>query len=339
MYSAEALKNLPSGHFPELKKRIRDAGLLKKSPVRFTAWFAMIVALWTGGIIALFIFKNPWLITLDVLALALLCVQITFCTHEVGHCQPYRKQWQNEGMQLVCSFLLGVSVRWWVDGHNRHHANPNHEDNDPDLDVMLLTYSPKIAAEKQGVARWVVGRQTWFFFPLLATSGMSMRVWSIRWLLEQKKNARFWIELSIIIASLATYLSLLFLFLPPLGVLLFLLMHQLLWGLYLGMVFAPNHKGMPMLPDDLRKDFVCEQVVTARNVRTPLRIFDILYGGLNYQIEHHLFPTMPQRNLRQARAVVREFCMEKGIPYYETGFMGSCMEILRHVHLVSTYAR
>jgi fatty acid desaturase len=89
---------------------------------------------------------------------------------------------------------------------------------------------------------------------------------------------------------------------------------QLVAGVYLGLVFAPHHKGMPIWAAGQRLSYVQRQVLTARNVRShPLN--DMLFGGLNYQIEHHLFPTMPRSRLRQARAIVRPFCLAHGLPY------------------------
>ena len=75
-------------------------------------------------------------------------------------------------------------------------------------------------------------------------------------------------------------------------------------------------------------------MLTSRNVRGgPL--VDVALGGLNYQIEHHLFPSMPRHNLRKARPVVKEFCAEHGIAYEETGLVDSYGQALRHLHGVT----
>jgi hypothetical protein len=80
--------------------------------------------------------------------------------------------------------------------------------------------------------------------------------------------------------------------LSPLQALVFVVVHQGLFGLYLGCSFAPNHKGMPTLSDADQLDFLRRQVPTSRNVAGS-RLVDWGLGGLNYQIEHHLFPNMP----------------------------------------------
>jgi fatty acid desaturase len=111
----------------------------------------------------------------------------------------------------------------------------------------------------------------------------------------------------------------------------FLAVHQCLFGVYLGSLFAPNHKGMPILKGADRPDFLRRQVLTSRNVRGG-RLTDIALGGLNHQIEHHLFPSMPSPNLRKARAIVRRYCQELGLDYAETGLIASYRLALASLH-------
>jgi fatty acid desaturase len=59
---------------------------------------------------------------------------------------------------------------------------------------------------------------------------------------------------------------------------------------------------------------------------------DLLLGGLNYQIEHHLFPNMPRANLHRARALVRSYCAAHGITYTETTLLASYAPVVRHLH-------
>jgi fatty acid desaturase len=111
-----------------------------------------------------------------------------------------------------------------------------------------------------------------------------------------------------------------------------------LFGIYLGMIFAPNHKGMSTFGPGDKIDFLREQVLTSRNMRgSP--ITDFVYGGLNYQIEHHLFPYMPRNKFARAQKIVRDFCKAKGISYHETSVLGGIYEIFSHLNQISRYAR
>jgi fatty acid desaturase len=117
-----------------------------------------------------------------------------------------------------------------------------------------------------------------------------------------------------------------------------IVIHQCCGGFYMASVFAPNHKGMPQLAEGTELDFLRKQVLTARNVRAhPLT--DVWYGALNYQIEHHLFPTMPRNRVARAHAITRQFCEERGVPYYETSILQSYREILGFLHQVGAPLR
>jgi fatty acid desaturase len=62
---------------------------------------------------------------------------------------------------------------------------------------------------------------------------------------------------------------------------------------------------------------------------------DLLLGGLNHQVEHHLFPSMPRPNLRRARPLVAAFCAEHGIRYVETGLLATYAIVLGHLRDVA----
>jgi fatty acid desaturase len=88
---------------------------------------------------------------------------------------------------------------------------------------------------------------------------------------------------------------------------------------------------MPTIKAGSKIDYLRRQVLTSRNVRGGW-FTDLLLGGLNYQVEHHLFPSMPRANLRKAQAVVRAHCAAYAIPYTETSLFGSYAIVLRHLH-------
>jgi fatty acid desaturase len=91
---------------------------------------------------------------------------------------------------------------------------------------------------------------------------------------------------------------------------------------------APNHKGMPLILPGKETDFLTDQIITARNVR-PNFLTDFIYGGLNYQIEHYLFPTLPRYHLPSARKIIKNFCLKNSLPYHEVGPMETIREIYK----------
>ncbi|MDQ3579535.1 MAG: acyl-CoA desaturase, partial [Actinomycetota bacterium] len=227
------------------------------------------------------------------------------------------------------SGITGISYQWWVGKHNKHHANPNHEGEDPDIEIGVLAFSREQSWSKRGVARWITQRQAFLFFPLLLTEAIMLRIASVEAVARREiKSAR--LEGGMLAAHLVCYLVPLFLVLSPGKAVLFIVIHQGLMGVYLGCSFAPNHKGMPII-DGEKVDFLRKQVLTSRNV-TGGPWVDYALGGLNYQIEHHLFPNMPRANLRRAQPLVRDYCESNGIPYAECGLLASYAQVLRHLH-------
>jgi fatty acid desaturase len=105
---------------------------------------------------------------------------------------------------------------------------------------------------------------------------------------------------------------------------------QAVLSLYLGISFAPNHKGTPIIETATAAGFARRQVVTARNI-TGGRFTDFILGGLNYQIEHHLFPSMPRPSLRRVQGLVRDFCAAADLCYREESFAGSFRQIIQHL--------
>ena len=135
-----------------------------------------------------------------------------------------------------------------------------------------------------------------------------------------------------LVVHAAVSIAVLALVMSPVKVAVFVLVQQSVFGLYLGCSFAPNHKGMPVVgaEEDGDRDFLRRQVLTARNVSGG-RLMAAAFGGLNYQIEHHLFPSMPSRNLGRCRPLVRRFCLEHGVPYAETNLFASYAQALRYL--------
>lgn len=154
-----------------------------------------------------------------------------------------------------------------------------------------------------------------------------MQIASVMFTLRERYRLRG-PDTALLWAHFAVYYMGLPLLLGPWQGLVFILVHRGLLGLFLGSVFAPNHKGMLVTNEKSNLDFLRAQVLTARNVR-PSPLADFWYGGLNYQIEHHLFPSMPRNKLPEARLIVQRFCRARGVDYYETGVIRSNVEILQ----------
>jgi fatty acid desaturase len=281
--------------------------------------------------------QNFWLQLANAAFLAFVFTQIGFLGHDAGHRQIFSGAAGNDRFGLAINLLLGLSRSWWVDTHNQHHVNPNDLDLDPHTALPIFAFSEEQARGKHKALRRLVGYQSFYFFPVLLLEGLGVKLASVQYLIRSKANDRA-TELLLMALHVTLYLGLLFYFLTPGQAVLFIVVHQGLLGLYMGSVFAPNHKGMLLLSSESQLDFLRRQVLTSRDVRGSV-VTDFLYGGLNYQIEHHLFPSMARNKLKQAQTIVRAFCEERSIPYRESGALESNIEILQYLHRVSAPLR
>ena len=250
--------------------------------------------------------------------------------HDVAHRQVFRKgKSVSVAGWILGNVLMGNSYSWWTRKHNIHHANPNHITEDPDASYPMLAIFPEQKASRSWYVMPVIAIQAYIYPVLVMFIFITMRSASIAVLFAKDTPSRIRQAL-----GMALHWTLFALLLTQLGgwpeALIFLAISQLAFSLYMGSVFAPNHKGMKMMDEDEELDFIRTQVLTARNVRGNWFI-DYWYGGLNYQIEHHLFPTMPRNRLGDAKPLVEKFCAERGISYHETSIGGSYKEIFQHL--------
>jgi fatty acid desaturase len=317
--------------FAELHRRINAAGLLRRRPGHYAARLTVVALMLIGGWTAFVLVGASWW-TLAVAAfLAVTFAQVALVAHDLAHRQVFRTTGPSARTgRIVGNLAIGMSYGYWMDKHTRHHANPNHDDLDPDVGPGVLVWSREEARGRG----WLTRYQAYLFFPLLTLLGLSLRRDSIR-AVRAGKVKRRGMEAVLLGLHIAGYLAALLLVLTPLQALAFLAVHQGLFGVYLGLTFAPNHKGMPH-PDGT-EDFLRKQVLTSRNVRGGWLTATAL-GGLNYQIEHHLFPAMPTPNLRKAQPIVRDYCAEIGVTYEMTGLIASYRAALRHLNEVGMEA-
>jgi fatty acid desaturase len=324
--------------YATLKQRVVTAGLLDKQPRAALTAILVNFALLLLCIAIFAWFRNLWIVALNAVFLSFISGQFGFVMHEAGHRQMFRQPWLNVIVGLIHANLLsGISYGYWVRKHNQHHAHPNHIDFDPDIDIPVIAFSPEHVMDKQGIARFMVKYQAVLFLPLLFLQATSMHLYALYILATDPPRYR-WLELSLIAAHWGLYLGLPLMFLGPWPTLIIVVLRQGLSGFYLASVFAPNHKGMLMVDQTTELDFLRIQVLTSRNI-TAHPVTDFWYGGLNYQIEHHLFPTVPRNNLRQLQAIIKDFCAEHSISYYETSMINSYREILHYLHTISAPLR
>ncbi len=324
-----------SSEFSALARQVRASGLLDRRRINYAARVVLTLAGYAATWYALVLVGDSWYSTIVAVVLGLMFTQVAFLGHDGGHQQVARTRRVNDILGLITGdLLIGLSFGWWVDEHNRHHSHPNHEDRDPDIGDSVITFTDAQARARSGrVERFIAAHQAWLFFPLLTLEGLNLHAQAVEWLHITRVRRYRRTELTMLTLHVVGYLGAVLLVLSPVKALAFVAIQQAVWGVYMGCSFAPNHKGMPTLPPGQTIDFLRRQVLTSRNVRGGT-VTDFLLGGLNYQVEHHLFPNMPRANLSKAQPLVRAYCAQLGICYTEASLVGSYGAVLRHLNRV-----
>jgi fatty acid desaturase len=254
--------------------------------------------------------------------------------HDLAHNQwGPRDDAKPRFMLRAVALLQGFGATWWVEKHELHHSFPNacrtREDGvftpiDGDIDSApwivwdkaLVEYNSLAANDGWQKKLFLALRrvQVALFFPLLSVARFNWSWQSIETAFRREKN----LEGALCVAHWVVGLTLAGMLTPGAAWTgwLWFVSAQLLGGFILAFVFVLNHTGMEVYDATEAKGFYDRQARSTRNTPSSL-IFDWLTGGLNSQIEHHMFPTMARRNLTKMREATRKAMLECGYAYEE----------------------
>ncbi|KAL3084579.1 hypothetical protein niasHT_035653 [Heterodera trifolii] len=330
--------------FEKLRQKIHLEGLMRPRPLFFVRKITEVFSLLAFA----FWLQYMQFYMISAAFLALCWQQSGWLCHEFCHHQPTKNRRFNDyGAIVLGNALQGFSRDWWKDKHNTHHAATNIIDRDGDIDLApLLAIVPADLGKykapiEQFILKLLLPYQHWYFTVTYFLLRISWTTQSILHSLVAAESA-FKKHRQI---AMAERLSLLFhwswvlfqVWLLPTNTIriLYFLISQLGGGFLIALVVSYNHNSVPKYSANSRliNNFAALHLLTTRNMR-PSIFIDWFWGGLNYQIEHHLFPTMPRPNLNRCSHFVREFCAKTGLPYmvddYTTGYLAS-LNLLRQV--------
>lgn len=327
-----------SSDYIELKRIVKAAGMLAPQTRYYLLKAFSLAALYAGTVALVITVDQPAIIVLSAVLLGLMFTQVGFLGHDLAHRQITHNSRLVSWFGLVVgNLLIGVSYSWWTAKHNRHHATPNHLDDDPDLQFSVLAFDSASISSKPRMFYPIIAYQAVLYVFLGTLHAYLLKFRGFAQVATGQSPTRLAEGLAYVL-----HVALYILMLAQIGdwglAIAFLVVQQATFGLYNTLVFAPNHKGMPLLDESSRMDYLREQVLTARNVMGH-PVIDFLYGGLNYQIEHHLFPSMARNKLRTTQPIVAKFCAELGIDYTVVGPVEGIAAPLRHLHAASAPLR
>ncbi len=313
----------------ELHSQLQEEGMF--NPSRFWIGYLLVWApTFLASYLALIIlpFGLTWLLVAPLCSVAILTMG--FVGHDAGHYALSKKGWVNDVWgQFGMTFLCGMSFGYWRSRHNQHHIHCQEIGGDPDMHFgVLFSVYPNSSNWHTPLGRAFLRVQKWAFWPLASFYWVSLRRDGIRDLFQQPKQTqidRFLIPLHWIIllvipgivfgwsAAIAAYLTM-----------------SCLSSLMTASVFIPNHIGMRRLQAGDSLSYLEQQITTTRNITNP-RLLDFYYGGLNSQIEHHLFPRVAHHRYRAMRPIVRAFCEKHQIPYQEASLYDALASVGAHL--------
>ena len=326
--------------FTALTRRVHELNLMRRrygyywtkligALVILAAW--VLVFIWIG---------DSWWQLFNAGVLAIIMAQLGFLGHDAAHRQIFKSgRWNDWTSLIIANLLVGISYGWWRNKHNKHHANPNKVGSDPDVAVGAIAMTPEQATRPRSrLTKWLVSHQGWYFFPILMLEGLSLRLEGFRRVVKRGPVGHRWVEFAFLMVRLGGFVALVFLVLSPGKAAVFLAVELAVFGFYLGSSFAPNHVGMPLVSPRLKLDFLRRQVLMSRNISGG-RLMSILMGGLNHQIEHHLFPSMARPYLRKVQPLVADYCAAEGVPYTQMTLWQSYRVVIRYLNSVGLRGR
>lgn len=313
----------------DLHAELEGEGLLAPSRHwiwKLAFWVPVFLASYGGLMVVPF---GPWWFLL-VPASAMAMLTMGYLGHDAGHYALSRRRWINAFWgHFTMSLMCGINFVNWRTMHNRHHVHCQEVEGDPDMQFgLLFSVYPNSPSWRKPLGRLFLRIQKWLFWPLSSLHWLSMRTDAVRALIQQPKETR--IDR----------------FVLPLHVILWLVLPGLVFGwghaiaAYLAMsclsslmtasVFTPNHIGMRRIASHEKVSYLEQQITTSRNIGNPA-VLDFYYGGLNSQIEHHLFPRVAHNRYRAMRPFVKAFCEKRGFKYQQTGLFEALASVSRHL--------
>lgn len=297
--------------FREFRKKLDNEGYFKRNWLVDIFYMTLCIAFLALG--------TYWARSHPVIASFLVGVgiqQAGWLGHDYGHGRGKLCWFMNK---IFGNVVLGFSSDWWSHKHNTHHCFPNRFEVDVDIhnEPIIHLWFP------QGDSDVWYRRYQHIYYPVAYSFlHVSWRMQSAIFAI----GSGDWTERIFMIIGYCWFFSL------PLAVMAAAI---LIGGFLVAIVVTCNHQTEDIIATDAPHCFVTDQFTTTRGVRCDDPITEYLFGGMQYQLEHHLFPTMPRYYFPKLRPVIREFAIKNGLPWK----VSSVFEIIRlNYNVIRTYS-
>lgn len=321
----------------ELNKKLRALGYYNSNAF-FYAWRWSLFACLLSGAVYLLV-NNPGNVALTCVAALMIGFTwhgLSFSAHDAGHNSVTTNRTVDYYLGIfIADFVGGLSIGWWKYNHNTHHIVTNDPEHDPDIQHLPIfavsarffdnLYSSfyKRIMKFDGFSRFVVRIQHFLYIPVMTLGRFNLYAHSIQYVLRMDEKDRpqhrlleiaglsffwFWYGYLLVYCTVPTW---------PLRLLFVYISHASTFILHLQITLSHFAMSTDVIDEE---SFVEKAVRTTMNVDCP-QWFDWFHGGLQFQIEHHMFPRVPRCNFRKVQPLVQEFCKKHNLEYHIYGFL------------------
>lgn len=316
--------------FRALVAQLRERGMFRARSWFFGLHLTHLLLLEGGACLLLWLWGTGWGPTLlCTVLLTVVQAQASWLQHDFGHLSVFKKSnWNHIAQKFIIGHLKGASAQWWNHRHFQHHAKPNIFSKDPDINMVKVLVVGSVQPVEYGIKKikfLPYQHQHKYFFlvgpPLIIPLVFHLQAMYIT------VSRRNWEDLA---WSLSYYLRYLLCFVPLYGLsgsLALLIFVRFLESHWFVWVTQMNH--LPMdIDHEKHQDWLNMQLQATCNVEQSL-FNDWVTGHLNFQIEHHLFPTMPRHNYHQVAPLVKALCDKHGILYHRKSLSSALVDVYR----------
>ncbi len=250
--------------------------------------------------------------------------------HDANHGSYSKNQNFNKYLGYLLNFIGGSAVNWKLQHNYLHHGYTNIDGMDEDIDPgVVMRLSPH--KKRLWIHQWqhIYG---WFLYGLMTLSWVTakdfaqLKRYRDNGLLEKQNRSYRWLLNELLISKAFFYgyllvIPLLFTHVAWWQTIIFFTFMHFVQGFILTIVFQPAHV-MPAtnfpIPDEsgnLENNWAIHQLLTTSDFSPKSRFFSWYVGGLNFQIEHHLFPNICHVHYKKISKLVKQTAQDHGIPY------------------------
>jgi len=325
---SEKRLNVIEEDFIRFRNRLDAEGMFTSRPFDMMWRVAMAFSLLSGGIA--YCATNYWL---GLFVAALGWSQFGWIQHEAGHSSVTTIPWIDKTIQwIIFDVVFGGSHRFWNHQHNNHHANTQHIEYDLDLETYpLFCYSCDKFKHDKLVANPVL-RAAGYVWPVMNCLVFFLWVLLVYPRYEIRKGNWKYVPMALLFVFLRAYAVQQLTGFTMMGSLCLSLLCGMVGLAILLTVFVVSH--ITTETNDGTDDLITTSANHTVNIR-PNFLVNWFMGYLNLQIEHHLFPTMPQVNHPKIRSQVKRFFAKHGLEYKEFGFFEAYGMVFKHIYDVS----